>query len=120
MAVTSIMTTESEINAKAGDGASAGYTEAMKDARVLQAEAMVNWIGDYDYSTNWAALTAVYKPVLGELVAAMVAIEWISYDMNGYTDITEAVDMVNILTNNVLFGLSNLRNPDRRAKIIGT
>ena len=119
MAVTSIMTTEAEIDAKAGDGAAvaADYTEAMKDARVLQAEAMVNLVGGYDFSTNWASLEAVYKVVLGDIVASMVAIEWIAYDMNGYTDLTEAVDKINILNENVLFGLSLLRDTDKRALV---
>ena len=117
MAVTSIMTTEAEIDGKAGDGASTTFTEAMKDAAVLRAEALVNLVMNYDCSTNWGTLEALYKPVLGDIVSSRVAIEWIADDMNGYTDLTEATDKIKILDEQVLFSLSLIRDKDKRAKI---
>ena len=117
MTVTSIMTTGTEIAAKAGDGASAGYTEAMQTAAVLQAEALINLVIGYDCSTNWGDLETAYKPTLGRAVASIVAIAWIKYDMGGYTDLTEATDMIKVLDEDVLFILSLIRGTDKKALI---
>jgi hypothetical protein len=120
MAVTSIMTTEGEIDGKAGAGASASYTEAMKDAAVLRAEGIVNDLGRYDFSTNWAALTAVAKTILGDIVSSFVAMEWILYDTSAYIDRNEAADKINALRDSYLNNLSILKNKDTQKFIKGT
>lgn len=114
MAVTSIMTTGAEIVAKEGSGVSASVTDAMHDAWVLQAENQVNVMARYNFSDNYATLNVDVKHLLSDIVSSMVAIYGITYNMAGYTTRIEAEDMVNILRDSMLRGLSILR--DKKAQ----
>ena len=110
MAVTSIMTTEEEINAKAGANASGSFTEAMKDAAVLQAETTVNVMTRYNWSDAYAGLNVDVKHILSSIVSGMVAQQWISYDMSGYTSRYEAETMLDVLRDSIMRDLSILRD----------
>ena len=111
MVVTSIMTTEAEITQKAGAGASASFTEAMKDAAVLQAESVVNTATKYNWS-DWFAGSpnADVKGLQSSIVSSLVAIDWILYDFAGYPSRIVAEDMINVLRDLVLRNLSILRD----------
>jgi len=106
------MTTESDILAKIGDGAVADtvFTEAIENAAILRAESIVNCTARFNFSDAYAALNADVKYILSDIVSSLVAIEWISYDMGGYTSRTEAEDMLNFLRDGVLRGLSLIRD----------
>jgi len=101
MAVTSIMTTEIEITSKEGAGVSPDLTDGMHDAWVLQAENKVNVIARYNFSDAYAALDVDVKSILSDLVSSMVAKNGIRYDMGGYTNINEALAMLNDLQLNI-------------------
>ena len=110
MAVTSIMTTEGAIKAKAGANVSSSITDAQYDAWVLHAENTVNIVARYNYSDSFSGLNVDVKYFLGDIVSSLVAINAIAYDMSGYTSRTEAEDMINILRDAALRGLSILRD----------
>ena len=111
MAVTSIMTTEAEITLKAGADAPAGFTEAMKDASVLQAESVVNAATKYNWS-DWFAGSpnADVKGLLSSIVSSLVAMDWINYQFDSYQSRIIAEDMINVLRDGVLRNLSILRD----------
>lgn len=110
MASTHIMTTQAECTQKMGANVSAGWTEAMTTAAGLQAESTVNSMCRYNFSDNYAALNADVKYLISDIVSSLVAIQAISYDMSGYNSRTEAEDMINVLRDGVLRGLSILRD----------
>ena len=109
MAFTSVMTTETDFDAKAGAGVSSSYTEAMKNAAVLRAESIVNATASKNYSDTYAALNGDVKYLMSDIVSSFVAIEAISYDMGGYTSIREAENMINVLRDGMLRNLALLR-----------
>jgi len=114
------MTSEGELDSKAGVDASVSYTEAMKNAAVLRAEGIVNGVGRYDYSTNWASLAATSKTLLGDIVSSFVAMEWIRYDFSSYQSRSIAADMFNALRDSYLTNLSIFKNKDTQKFIKGT
>jgi len=117
MAVTSIMTTGAEIASKMGANVSAGVTEAMQDAWVLQAESAVNVLARENYSDSVGGLNADVKGIFSDLVSSLVAIQGIMYDMSGYTSRTEAEDMINILRDGILRNMSLLRDKKQQTFI---
>ena len=110
MAVTSIMTTEGEIDQKLGANVDPNFTEAMKNAAVLQGESMVNAVCRYDFSTNFGDLTAATQGILSDIVSSFVAIQGVTYNMAGYTSRIEAEDMINVLRDGMLRGLQIVRD----------
>ena len=115
MAHTGIFATSDEILVKAGanvDGA--GATEARINALCLQVESLINVTARFNFSDNYAALNADVKGILSEIESDLVAIYLIQFEMAGYTDRVEAEDMVNILRDASLRGLSILR--DKKAQ----
>ena len=111
MAVTSIMTSEVEIDAKAGANASGAFTDPMKDAAVLQGESMVNDLTRFNFSDAvTAGLNADVQGIFSDVVSSFVAIQWIAFDMSGFTSRIEAEDMINVLRDGMLRGLSLIRD----------
>ncbi len=113
MAVTSIMTTEGEITQKAGLGAPSGFTEAMKDAAVLQGESVVNATSRFNWS-DWFAGSpnADVKGIFSDFVSSFVAIQWISYSFVGYPTRIVAEDMINVLRDGMLRNLAVIRDKE--------
>ena len=106
-----IMTTEAEIEQKSGAGVSATFDTTAMTASNLRAESMVNSIARYNFSDAvTAGLNADVKGILSDVASSLVAIEAIAYDMSGYTSRIEAEDMINILRDGALRGLSLLRD----------
>lgn len=98
MAFTGITATEAEIDQKAGTNAPSAYTDTMKTQALLQAESFVNVLTGFNWSDWYAGTPNVdVKYIVTEVTASIVAIEFIKYDMWGYTTIEEAENMVNIL-----------------------
>jgi len=109
MAVTSIMTTEAVIKAKAGAQV-ATIVDGVYDVWVLQAESTVNIFARLNYSDSYAALNADVKYLMGDIVSSLVAIQAVAYDMSGYTSRTEAEDIINVQRDAALRGMSLLRD----------
>ena len=105
-----IMTTEAEIQQKSGVGVNAAFNTAMMTAAALRAESLVNCIARFNFSDDYAGLNTDVKLLLNDIVSSLAAIEAISYDMSGYTSRLEAEDMINILRDGALRGLSILRD----------
>jgi len=97
MVATSILSTDAEMLAMAGENVdAAGFTDANKTAWGLQAEAYLAAISRYDWSVNVATIDGTTAEMLSEYVARYVAVAAISYNMVGFTSRIEAEDMINI------------------------
>ena len=110
MVGTYVMTTETDVISKLGDGVSADFTDAMKTAASLRADSRVNSLCRFNFSDNYAALNVDVKYILSDVISSFIAIEGIAYDMNGYTDLAEGESKINILRDSMLRGLSLLRD----------
>ena len=97
MAATSVLSTDAEMNAMAGENVDiTGWTDANKTAWGIQAEAYLSMLINYDLVTNVATLGTYFKQILNEYVARYVAVSGISYNMAGFTSRVEAEDMINV------------------------
>jgi hypothetical protein len=120
MVDTGIFCTTAEVGYKAGAKASAtSKAEAYVNNYVTQAESLINSMCRYNFSDNYASLNADVKGILKEVASDLAAIYVINYDMSGYTSRIEAEDMINILRDAALRGLSILRDKKVQDFIIG-
>ena len=111
MADTGIFATTAEIQRKAGANCSStSNAEAYTNDFIHQTESLINSICRYNFSDNYAALNADVKGLLKEVASNLAAIYCIQYDMSGFTTRGEAENMVNILRDAGLRGLSILRD----------
>ena len=115
MAFTCITATEAQIDQKAGAGASSSFTDTMKTQSCLMAESSVNVGTKFNWS-DWFALTpdSDLKSVITNIIASLVAIDKINYDMKGFTSRLEAQTMLDVLDNIVSNGINTLKSPDTR------
>lgn len=115
MADTGIFATTTEIQRKAGANASStSKAEAYTNDFIAQAESTINAMCRYNFSDNYSTLNSDTKQILKEVASNLAAIYVIQYDMSGYTSRIEAEDMINILRDAALRGLSILR--DKKAQ----
>ncbi len=119
MVGTYIMTTETDVLAKAGAGASSSFTDAMKTAAALRFEAELNATLRKNYSDTYAALNADVKHMISEVVSSQIAKEWIAYDMSGYTNLREAENKINMLDASVKINKSLLIDKERQRFVNG-
>lgn len=110
MAHTGIFATSDEILVKAGENYDTGITEARINALCLQVESLINCVTRYNWSDAYSGLNADVKGILSEVASNLVAIYIISWNMAGYTSRVEAEDMINILRDAALRGMSLLRD----------
>ena len=111
MTDTGIFATTAEVARKAGVGANAtAITEGAINDYSTQVESLINCICRYNFSDNYATLNADVKGILKEVASDLAAIYAITYDMSGYASRIEAEDMINILRDAALRGLSLLRD----------
>ena len=113
------MTTEAEIQQKAGANVKVAFNTTMMTAAGIRAESTVNVMCRYNFSDNYATLNADVRGILNDVVSSLVAIEAICYDMSDYTTRTEAEDMINVLRDGALRGLSILRDQKQKDFING-
>ena len=104
------MTTEAEIQQKSGANVNVAFDTTMMTAANLRAESTINCIARYNFSDNFATLNVDVKQLLSDIASSLVAIEAISYDLSGYTSRIEAEDMITVLRDGALRGLSILRD----------
>ena len=111
MADEGIFCTTAEVLRKAGANASATSTaEAYTNDFVAQAESHINCMCRYNFSDNYTSLNADTRDILKEVASNLAAIYCIQYDMSGFTTRIEAEDMINVLRDAALRGLSILRD----------
>lgn len=111
MAHTGIFATSDEILVKAGESVDAtGSTEARINALCVQVESLINCVTRYNWSDAYATLNADVRGILSEVESNLVAIYLIQFNMAGYTTRIEAEDMINVLRDGALRGLSLLRD----------
>ena len=108
---------------KAGKGIndyfSGANAETYLDPLINQAEGVVCGTCRYNFIDNYATLNTDVKHILEEVTSNLAAIYAIQYDFSGYTSRIEAEDMINILRDAALRGLSILRDKKVQDFIIG-
>jgi|TARA_Y100000034_G_scaffold96498_1_gene117544 hypothetical protein len=115
MADTGIFATTAEVARKAGTKASAtSVAEAYVNDYMTQAESLINTTCRFNFSDAYSTLNADTKGILKEVASNLAAIYVIQWDMSGFTSRIEAEDMINILRDAALRGLSILR--DKKAQ----
>lgn len=120
MADTGIFCTTAEVARKAGANASAtSVAEAYVNDYVTQAESIINTICRFNFSDAYTGLNVDVKGILKQVASDLAAIYVIQFDMSGFTTRTEAEDMINILRDSALRGLSILRDQKQKDFING-
>ena len=111
MADTGIFATTAEVERKCGANVSStSKAEAYINDYMAQAESLINAVTRFNWSDAYSGLNADTKGLLKEVATNLAAIYAISYDMSGFTSRTEAENMINILRDAALRGLSLLRD----------
>ena len=111
MADTGIFATTAEVQRKAGQNASAvANVEAYINDYMTQVESTINCMARYNFSDAYAALNADVKGILKEIASNLAAIYVIQFDMSGFITRAEAENMINVLRDGALRGLSVLRD----------
>jgi len=111
MADNGVYIKNADIQAKAGTKANAtAKAVAATDVYVLEVESLINCMTRFNWSDVYATLNADVKHILKGVGSDICAIYVIQWDMSGYTSRIEAEDMVNILRDSALRGLSILRD----------
>ena len=106
-----IWTKNVDIQAKAGTGANVTAKEtAATDVYVLEVESLVNVLTRHNWSDDYSTLNADVKDILKEVTSSLCAINVIQWDMSGFTSRIEAEDMINVLRDAALRGMSILRD----------
>ena len=101
MVATSILSTDAEMNAMAGELVDvSGWDDPNKTAWGLQAEGFLTLLARYDWSTNFATLNAVAKKILSEYVARYTAMSGIAYNLATvgatFSSLIEPEDMIQV------------------------
>lgn len=111
MADDGVFATNAQVLQKAGVNASAvsGAT-AWTDLIMPQVEAFINVNARYNFSDAYAGLNVDVKGVLTEIASNLAAIYVIAYDMSGWDSRLEAEDLINVLRDAALRGLSTLKD----------
>tara|TARA_Y100000310_G_C20701853_1_gene830733 strand:+ start:6194 stop:6559 length:366 start_codon:yes stop_codon:yes gene_type:complete len=114
MADTGIFATTAEVERKAGANVSAtSKAEAYVNDYMTQVESFINVVCNFNFSDTYSALNADTKGILKEVSSNLAAIYAIQYDMSGFTTLIEAEDMITILRDRALSGLSLLKDKKR-------
>ena len=115
MADTGIFATTAEVERKSGASASSvSKAEAYVNDYMTQVESLINAVTRFNWSDAYTGLNTDTKGLLKEVASDLAAIYVIQYDMSGFTSRTEAEDMINVLRDAALRGMSLLR--DKKTK----
>jgi hypothetical protein len=97
MSHTGIFASKAEIDVHVGELVDAtGYTEVNINFSCLHAESFINVLCKYNFSDKYSTLNADVRGILSEMEALWVAIDFIKYNMAGYTSRQEAETLINI------------------------
>ena len=115
-----IWTKNADIQAKAGINAnSTSKNTTATDVYVLEIESLVNCLTRRNWSDAYSGLNADVKDILKLVTSNMCAIIVIQTDMSGFTSRIEAEDMINVLRDQYLLGLSVLKDKKTETFIDG-
>ena len=97
---------------KAGSGANitAKTSGAILSQYSSEAEALICAVTRYDWIGNYGSLGANFKPLLGEIASNIAGAYLVSYDNAGYQDRIEAENIIVVLRDAALRGLSIIRD----------
>ena len=108
---TGIFATTAEVERKAGANASSvSKAEAYVNQYLTEAESEINVLTRFNWSDAYATLDVDVKGILKNVASNLAAIMVIQYDFSGFTSRTEAEDMINVLRDSALRGMSILRD----------
>ena len=108
---TGIFATTAEVERKAGANASSvSKAEAYVNQYLTEAESEINVLTRFNWSDAYAGLDVDVKGILKNVASNLAAIMVIQYDFSGFTSRTEAEDMINVLRDSALRGMSILRD----------
>jgi len=111
MADTGIFATTAEVQRKVGAGASStSNVEAYINQFMTEAESYINDVTRYNWSDAYSGLNADVKGLLKQAASNLAAIKVILYDMAGYTNITEAVTLINALDEDAQRAIKELKD----------
>ena len=111
IADTGIFATTAEVERKAGANASSvSKAEAYVNQYLTEAESEINVLTRFNWSDAYAGLDVDVKGILKNVASNLAAIMVIQYDFSGFTSRTEAEDMINVLRDSALRGMSILRD----------
>lgn len=120
MADTGIFATTLEVQGKAGANASTvSNVESFINDYMTQVESQINVIANFNFSDVYSGLNVDVKGILKEVASNLAAIYVIQYDMSGFTSRGEAEDMISVLRDAALKGLSLLKNKNKKDFING-
>ena len=77
---------------------------------IEEAESLINSMTRINYTDSYAGLNADVKDILTQVASDLAAINAITYDMSGYTNRIEAENLITVLRDSALRGLSLLRD----------
>tara|TARA_Y100000310_G_C20301073_1_gene631812 strand:- start:254 stop:643 length:390 start_codon:yes stop_codon:yes gene_type:complete len=99
------------VNAKVADGSTLDQNgDILVDLFIVEAESNINVSSRFNFTDEYASLNEDVKRILNQIASDLAAMQAIAYDMSGYTSRTEAEDMINVLRDAALRGLSILRD----------
>ena len=115
MADEGIFATTAEVSRKAGANASStSNVEAYINQYMTEAESEINTLCRFNFSDAYSGLNADTRGILKSVASNLAAIMVIQFDFSGFTSRTEAEDMINVLRDSALRGMSILR--DKKAQ----
>jgi len=122
MADTGIFATSAAILIKAGKGVNtvSGANITNIDIVSSEVESFINATTRNNWSDVYTTLNVDVRNILREVASDLAAIYFVSYDMSGYTSRIEAEDIINVLRDRALAGLSILRDKKVQDFIIGS
>lgn len=118
--MTFTLTTSGAIVLKAGANASSTATSSGAFLEQLsdEAEALINATAGIDIVGNYSSLDTSTKNMLGDIASSYAAMSLVAYDMSGYTSLSEAETLLDVLNDRVVKGLALLKE-DRALDILG-
>ena len=120
MADSGIFATTAEVSRKAGANASAtSNIEAYINDYMTQVESQINTLCNFNFSDAYSTLNVDVQGILKEVASNLAAIYVIQFDMSGFTSRGEAEDMISVLRDSALRGLSLLKNKNKQDFING-
>lgn len=120
MADTGIFATTAEVERKVGANASTvSKAEAYVNQYMTEVESQINVLANFNFSDAYSGLNVDVKGILKEVASNLAAIYVIQYDMSGFTSRGEAEDMISVLRDGALRGLSLLKNKNKQDFING-
>ncbi len=118
MAMTSIMTTGSDVALKLGAG-SALMSDYQMEIAGLRAEAVVNVATRVDWSAAYSTLGSATKFILNDTVSSLIAIEGVAQNMTPYPSRIVAEDMINVNRDITLRNIGILRDNKVKSFVSG-